>query len=117
MIMNMLILFKGVVEKMQADLMAGGGMGMVGGGIMGSMLNVDKMIPVQIFQMIVGIYMVEVVAMLAMFLSKIQYGEESLMRKFNVGKLVLLASGIYISVVVLLYSAFTGLMPMMITGG
>lgn len=113
MIMQMMVSFKEVVESMHADLLAAGPVGFAGGGILGSILNIDKMIPVQYFQMIVGIYLIEVVTMLAIFLSKIKYGEENLMRGFNVGKMVLLASGIYVLVVILLFSTFTSLMPIM----
>lgn len=116
MIMQMLMSFKGVLESMQADLLTAGPVGFASGGILGSFLNLDKMIPVQFFQLIVGIYLIEVVTMLAMFLSKIQYGEESLMRNFNIGKMVLLAAGIYVLIVILLYSAFVGLMPVMLLG-
>jgi len=98
---------------MHTDLLGGGPAGFAGGSILTSIINLDKMMPVHIFQMVVGIYLIEVIAMLAMFLSKIQHGEETLMRNYNTGKMIVLGSAVYILIVILLYTTFEGIMPVM----
>ncbi len=112
--MQMLLSFKGMLESIQDQLFASGPSGFMSGGILTSVLNINKMIPVHIFQLIVGIYLIEVVAMLAMFLSKIQYGEENLIRTYNIGKMLLLATVIYMLIAFSLYSVFTSIMPVLI---
>jgi len=113
MIMRMLLSFKEIMETMHTDLLGGGPAGFAGGSILTSIINLDKMMPVHIFQMVVGIYLIEVIAMLAMFLSKIQHGEETLMRNYNTGKMIVLGSAVYILIVILLYTTFEGIMPVM----
>lgn len=111
--MRMLLLFKEMIENIQNQLYGSGPMGFASGSMLASILNINKMIPVHYFQLIVGVYMVEVVSMLAIFMSKIQYGEEELMKKYNIAKVLLLATIVYIIVVVLLYSIFISIMPLL----
>jgi len=116
MIMQMMLYFKEVLEGIRTDLVSSGPVGLAGGGLLTSLLNIDKMIPVHIFQLIVGIYMIEVVSMLGMFQSKIEFGEEDIMRRVNIGKMLLIATGIYIVIVILIYSTFETLMPIAMPG-
>jgi hypothetical protein len=112
-IMQILTALKGAIEKIQGSLVSAGPAGLAGGGILTSIINVDKMIPVHGFQLIVGIYMIEVVSMLAIFLSIIKHGEEDLLRRYNLGKLLLLSTTIYSITLIVIYSMFTALMPVM----
>lgn len=102
-IMVMLLGFGEILEKMQTGMGSGPG-GALGGGILGSIISLDEMIPIWIFQLVVGIYLIEVVSMLASFLSKIEYGEEKLMRGYTIGKMVIIASAIYVIVSLTVYS-------------
>jgi hypothetical protein len=111
--MQMLLSFSEMISSIQDQLASAGPAGFMGGGMLTSILNINEMIPVHVFQMIVGIYLIEVVTMLAMFLSKIQYGEESLIRNNNIGKMLLLGTTVYIAVVIVLYSVFSSIMPVL----
>ena len=102
-IMKMLLSFSTLLESMQTG-MGSGASGAMGMGILDSILNINDMIPVWIFQLVVGVYLIEVVSMLASFLSKIEYGEEDLMRGYTVGRMVALASAIYVVVALLVYN-------------
>jgi hypothetical protein len=112
MIMNMLILLKGMVEGIYGQFTGYGPLGVAGGGVFGSIINLDKMIPVHSFQLIVSIYMIEVVSMLAIFLSVIQNGDEDLLKRLNLGKTLMLAFAIYAVVTIVCYSVFVSFMPM-----
>jgi len=116
MIMNMLVLLKGMVEGIYGQLTGYGPLGVAGGGVFGSIINLDKMIPVHSFQLIVSIYMIEVVSMLAIFLSVIQNGDEDLLKRLNLGKTLMLAFAIYAVVTIVCYSVFVSFMPMTALG-
>lgn len=107
MIMNMLITLKGTVEGVYGQLTSYGPLGSAGMGVFSSIINLDKMIPVHIFQLIVSVYMIEVVSILAIFLSIIQNGDEELLKRMSLGKTLLLAFTIYAVIMVITYSVLS----------
>jgi len=111
LMMNMLIMLNKTVEEMYGAFTGSGPLG-VSGGLFDSVLRVDKMIPVQSFQLIVSLYMIEVVGMLAVFLSIIQNGDEDLLKRMTLGKTLIMAFAIYAIVMVTGYSVFSSLIPM-----
>jgi len=114
MIMRMLVMLKGMVENIYGNLAGFGPLGAAGGGMFTSILNLDKMIPVHTFQLIVSFYMLEVVGMIAIFLSIIQNGDESLLKRLQLGKMLTLSIAIYAVIMIVCYSVFISLIP--ITG-
>lgn len=110
-IMHMLILLKGTVDSIYGQLSNYGPLGAAGGGMFSSIVNLDKMIPVQVFQLIVSIYMIEVVGMLAIFLSIIENGNENLLKRLNLGKILLVSFSIYAVVLIISYSILVSLIP------
>jgi len=112
--MRMLLSFGELVEKMQSDLYSSGPAGFAGGSMLESILNINRMIPVHYFQLIVGVYMIEVVSILAIFMSKIQHGEEDIMKRYSIGKMLAFATAIYAVIVVLLYSVLVSIMPTLV---
>ncbi|MBL7169395.1 MAG: hypothetical protein ISS48_00045 [Candidatus Aenigmarchaeota archaeon] len=113
MMMHMLISLSGWAESFQQQLGTYGPVGAVGGGIFNSIFTIDKILPVAYFQLIVGIYMIEVVTMISVFLSLIEHGEERIQRKYDLGKMLLIAVGIYTVTVILLYLILSSLIPAM----
>jgi hypothetical protein len=113
LMMNMLIMLNKTVEDLYGTFTGSGPFG-VSGGLFDSVLRVDKMLPVQSFQLIVSLYMIEVVGMLAVFLSIIQNGDEDLLKRMTLAKTLLIAFAIYAVVMVAGFSAFSSLIP--ITG-
>lgn len=109
--MKMLLSLQHVIDKTFETLSGYGPAGTAGSGILTSLINLDKMIPVHEFQLIVSIYMFEVVGMLAMFLSVIQNGDENLLKRMMLGKMLLVSTAIYAVVLILVYSLFNALMP------
>lgn len=112
--MQLLTAFSEKVGDIMAGLSGGGVPGMAGGTIISSIINVKAMMPVHVFQIIVGIYLIEIVAMLAIFISRINNGEEKLLRKFELGKTLAIAIVIYILLAVGLYLVFDSMIPDML---
>jgi hypothetical protein len=111
MVIQLVQILKVAVDKIQNQLSTYGPLGSMGNGFFGSILQVNKIIPIQNFQLVVGFYLVEVVAMISIFTSIINYGDDKLLRKYNLGKLLLYATLIYSGVLLLIYFAFTSLIP------
>jgi hypothetical protein len=113
MVMQILVGFKEFIDKIQTQLNNYGPLGAAGKGIFNSIINVDQIMPVYSFQLIVGIYMIEVVCMISIFLSIIKFGEDNLLRRHTLGKTLLLAIAIYSGVLLFIYFSFISLMPIM----
>ena len=105
-VMKMLVEFSGFLSKFQLGLEEGGAFGAAGSTALGSIIDVGNIMSVSVFQLIVGIYMIEVVVMLAIFLSTIKHGEESLVKKYNIGKKLLISTIIYSAVLIFIYLLF-----------
>jgi len=99
------------VEKIQSQLASSGPLGSIGNGFLGSFLQVKNLIPIQNFQLIVGFYMIEVVSMISIFMTIISYGDDRLMRNYNLGKLLLYSTLIYSGILLMIYFAFSTLLP------
>jgi hypothetical protein len=110
-VMKLMVAFTDAVSKIQNSLMASGPAGAVGNTALGSMINVNSMMPVHWFQLIVGVYMVEIVSMLSVFISQINNGEENILRKYNLGVTLLVATLMYTVLVIAIYLALDSLMP------
>ncbi|MCS7094052.1 MAG: type II secretion system F family protein [Candidatus Aenigmarchaeota archaeon] len=67
-------------------------------------LNLDKQIPLEYFQIIVGIYIIEIVLMLSWFLGEISYGEDEIRKMKSIGKTLLSGLIIYTFISIGLYS-------------
>ncbi|MHA1749293.1 MAG: hypothetical protein ACTSYF_11705 [Promethearchaeota archaeon] len=112
MMMNMLVNLSGWVESFQSQLGGYGPIGDIGGGVFNSIATIDQIIPISYFQIIVGIYMIEIVSMISVFLSKIEYGDEKIQRNYDLGKTLLVAFVIYSFVVIVLYLLLTSIITM-----
>ena len=108
-VMELLLKFKGFMDKVQLDLQQGGVLGDVGSSALGSMINVGKIMPVYVFQLIVGIYMIEVIVMLGIFLSTIRFGEENVIKRYNIGKKLIISTLIYSAVLIFIYLMFSSI--------
>lgn len=74
-------------------------LGMGGGvGIANIFGNMESSIAPELFQLIVGIYLIEVVIILSMFTTRINYGENKIFQWSNVGRTLLIGIIIYVLV-------------------
>ncbi|MEM5815073.1 MAG: hypothetical protein QXD89_01115 [Candidatus Aenigmatarchaeota archaeon] len=59
------------------------------------LLSFTNILPIQYFQVVVGIYLVSVVYIIASFLGELSYGDDEVRKKFEIGKFMLIALVIY----------------------
>ncbi len=111
MIMQLLLHLRASLESLQTALFSGGPVQAAGGSVLSSIINVNQMIPAHYFQLIVGVYMVEVVGMLAMFISVINNGEENLLKRFNIGRTLGIATLIYSFTLIGVFLMFEAIIP------
>lgn len=111
MMTKLLINLVGWVGEFQGNLGDYGPIGGGEGGILSSLIDVSSIMPVHHFQLIVGIYMIEVVTILSYFLTIIESGDDKIMRKYNLAKTLLIATLVYLFSLILVYSFLTGFMP------
>ena len=111
-IVKILVFLGQAMEEVYSKLGTSYGIpGDIAGGMIFSIENLNNIIPVSGFQLVVGIYMVEIVTMLAMFLSSIANGEESFMKRLTIAKLLAISSVIYFLTFFITYYMFTAIMP------
>ncbi|MBI1978655.1 MAG: hypothetical protein HYS62_01175 [Candidatus Aenigmarchaeota archaeon] len=81
--------------------------GDVGTGVISSIVNLSAIIPIHGFQLIVGIYLVEIVTIIGITLSTITNGDESLLKRLTVSKVLLYSGIVYFITLLLTYFLFT----------
>ena len=111
LVIRLMTVLKIAVDKIQSSFSSYGPAGAAGGGIVISIINLNDIMSIYGFQLIVGIYLIEVVAMISIFTSIIKYGDESIMKKYTLGKTLAIAIVIYSIVLLGAYFAFISLVP------
>jgi len=81
----------------------------VGIGTFGFFLNIDKLLPFPYFQIVVGIYLLELVYILSSFLGEIRHGDNEVNKSFDIGKALFLALIIYSLVVTVMFYGIASL--------
>jgi len=71
--------------------------------------NMDTVISPSLFQLIVGVYVMEVIIILGIFITKISHGDNNTLQWNSVGKMLLLGMFIYFLVAMLSSTLFGGL--------
>jgi hypothetical protein len=83
------------------------GLGNVGMSSFSFLFNIGKQIPFHYFQIIVGVYMVEMVFIISSFLGELNFGDDEVSKTFELGKIMLIAISVYSLVVLSLYFGIT----------
>jgi hypothetical protein len=76
------------------------------------LVNMDKQIPFHYFQIIVGIYMIEIVFTISYFLGELNFGEDEVSRLFSLGKTMVVGIVIYSVTVCSLYFGISSLIKL-----
>ncbi len=111
LITQILISLKTAIENIFGGLETFGPLGSAGTSLIGSIINVEAIIPIHYFQIIVGVYMLEVVGTIAVAMSVINNGDENILKRFSLGKLLLASTAIYTIVLLATYAMFTSVIP------
>jgi len=101
------------IAELQASLSTGGISGMFAIG----MIKISNSIPLDVFQIIVGVYMVEIVVISAILSARIQYGEDKLSQLQQIYKMVLPSLIMYLAVTILTTVIFVGVGRMAVVIG
>jgi hypothetical protein len=78
--------------------------------------NVEKAVSPSLFQLIVGVYVIEVIAILAIFLTKISQGENRMLERYNIGRMLLVGMTLYFIVALASSSLFGDLIRDALSG-
>lgn len=105
--MQIIVSLSGFISEFQSKLASYG----TSGDVLTGIININQVVGVHVTQLIVGIYMVEVVSMMALFTSIIKHGEDKLLRKYTIGKTLLLGTIIYSVVSLFIYTGLTAFVP------
>jgi len=111
MIVRLLDVLNVQTTKLSQSLGNYGTVGAAGNQILGSVFSLNSVISIYGFQLIVGIYMIEVVGMISLFTSIIKNGDESIMKRYQIGKTIAMATIMYTAVLLLVYFTFSSLIP------
>jgi hypothetical protein len=76
------------------------------------LFNIGEQIPFHYFQLIVGVYLIEMVFIISHFLGELNFGEDEVNKNFELGKIMLVAIAVYSVVVLLLYFGITNFIKM-----
>ncbi|MEM5853168.1 MAG: hypothetical protein QXG39_00950 [Candidatus Aenigmatarchaeota archaeon] len=94
--------FGGNLEEI-AKFLGGGTIGDVTASSLSFLPNIGKQMPFHYFQIMVGIYMVEMVILISYFLGELNYGEDEVNKTRDMGKIMLIAILVYSLTVLSLY--------------
>jgi hypothetical protein len=93
-----------------------GGTDFTGINIASAFGNIEQAISPSLFQLIVGVYVIEVIAILAMFLTRIGTGENRIVQRFNIGKMLIVGMFLYFIVAIASSSLFGDLIKDALSG-
>jgi len=86
-----------------------GGMGEIEGAeiieSLGWLLNLTKQIPLEYFQLAIGVYVIEIVLILSWFLGEICYGEDEVKKSREIGRMLFSSLIIYSLISIFIYGA------------
>jgi Flp pilus assembly protein TadB len=99
------------LDKIYGGLTGLGPLSAAGTGLLNSVLSIDKLIPAHVFQIVVGVYLIEVVGTIAVSLSLINNGDENILKRLTLAKYLLLSLVVYTLTLLATYYLFISLVP------
>ncbi|MGC8812350.1 MAG: hypothetical protein ACP5O8_02070 [Candidatus Aenigmatarchaeota archaeon] len=109
-IMQLLVVLENA-ELLYKQVEGFGPLASAGKGILSSFISLDSMIPVHLFQITIGIYIIEIIALMSIFSSIIENGEENIIKRSTMGKRVLIGVIFYLITLIIIYSLFMAMVP------
>jgi hypothetical protein len=76
------------------------------------LFNIGKQVPFHNFQIIVGVYMIEMVLIISYFLGELNYGNDDVSKTSDLGKIMFVAIAVYSMVVLSIYFGITSFIQM-----
>lgn len=112
---SMITTIIGKLSQQLSEISMGDGMGVVGGEGLLSMFPPDKLIPPYFFQLVVGIYVLEIIFVLTVLANGIENGVDDLNRKYSLGKNLYIGVPLYF-VIALAITIVFNMLAQMIAG-
>jgi hypothetical protein len=103
---SVIVLVLGKLGEMLDDINAGGAMGITS---FSSAFNMETNTSPEVFQLIVGLYLIEVIIILGIFLTKIGEGENKISQWYSTGRMLAVAVVVYFLVAFISSEIFAGL--------
>lgn len=101
----------GSVSKLYGAVEGYGASSAVASSMITIFINVNNIIPIHILQIVIGIYLIETVSLITLFLSRIINGEENIIARLMIAKRLIIAMIVYIATILVIYLAFSTIMP------
>jgi len=102
---SVIVLVLGTLDGMLADM----NMGDMGVGGLSMSMSMESNVSPELFQLIVGVYLIEVIIILGIFLTKIGEGENKIAQWYSVGQMLIVAVVIYFIVALMSSAVFSEL--------
>jgi len=109
---EIMMMIQGLYEKLQTSVSSIGGN--VGVSAFQQLVNFQKLVGPWLFQLTMGIYLIEVVFILSYFVAKIEHGGESVIRNFEIARTLFIAMGIYTTLVFITYYSLSSIAKMVL---
>jgi len=77
--------------------------------VLGSLVDIKNILPAEIFLVVVGVYMLEIVVMLASFIGSLEHGDDPLDKYYLIATNVLMSLAIFTASVLIIYFIFENL--------
>ncbi len=109
LILLLLLKMSGMYAQLQQQLTLEGGNEMAAGIGGNFIFSVENAVPAPITQLIIGIYVVEMLVLLGIFISRINWGFDEIKEKAETWKVVIIGTLIYILSFILVSTMFSGI--------
>ena len=105
LVLALLLKMSGVYQALTQQLTAESAQGLMESGFI---FNVDQAIPTSLTLFIIGVYIVEMLYILGLFIARTQYGFDEIMEKNEIWKLTLIGSLVFILTFLIINGLFSG---------
>jgi len=96
------------------EIGAGGADTGMGTNLLSGFIKLESMIPPHILQLVIGIYIIEILLIIGLFYTRVKQGENKTVERMNMGKLLLIGSIVYVITTLLISAIFGGILKTII---
>lgn len=116
LILLLLLKMSGMYAQLQEQLILEGNSEMAKGLMDDFIFSVDNAVPAPITQLIIGIYVIEMLVLLGMFISRINWGFDEIKEKAETWKVVIIGALIYVISFVIISNMFSSIIENIAAG-
>ncbi|HDJ96569.1 MAG TPA: hypothetical protein ENG45_00670 [Candidatus Aenigmarchaeota archaeon] len=108
---GMLIEMKGLYEKFSSTVSSMGGVSTL---LFSQFINFGKIVGPWLLQLVIGIYVIEVALILSYFVSRIDYGDDEVMMRYEIGKTLFVSTLIYTLLTLFVYYSMSSIVKLVV---